>query len=458
MTLKQFKRAINRGLGSAIIELKQNEGKNQKYREAVLYACTHGTWFDAQTEDGRQYYLYEAIELVGEREYFLKAIIARMKTADSYKLVAHLAGLLYAFWDKGYDVGGTAIQEKFDDYLLKITRIRSVHYRGFLADTLTLLALWLCDIYGIKGFYRCAEKTGLAVRKYPNKNIITLTWLIPGCKDKFGKSFMERFEKKAMKFDGIRVLFDKWKREDDEDSYGLKEPMAVKPEPTLDALMLSVADKNKISRLRLYSFGRKISSENKLGLRLQIAQKIDESDDDEIKARLMLVFRHCDYPYPIEKLLSMYQESPEGLKIGTLGALTRFTDKRVHAIAVENLERGVYITESMELLINNFDNDHDLVYSVQKSLKTARDHKKYHDITASILNIFEKRKGKNALKIFLHCYHNGRCSFCRNAIVEIMCKKRLTPGNILEECLYDCVWDTRKLAHRQSKNSAYGRS
>jgi hypothetical protein len=58
ITLNQFKKAINMGLGSAIIELKQNAGNNEKYRETVLYACTHATCYDAQAEGGRQYYLY----------------------------------------------------------------------------------------------------------------------------------------------------------------------------------------------------------------------------------------------------------------------------------------------------------------------------------------------------------------------------------------------------------------
>jgi hypothetical protein len=448
ITLNQFKKAVNMGLGSAIIELKQNAGNNEKYQEAVLYACTHDTWLDAQCESGRHYYLYEAIDLVGKKEYFLKAITARMKTADSYSLIAHLAGLLCAFWDNGYDIAGTAIQEKFDGYLSKIIRIRNADKYSLLADTLTLLALWLCDIYGIKGFYRCAEQVGQAIRKCPNRDIITLIWLIPSCEDKFGKSFMDLFEKKALKSDGVRVLFDKWKQEDYEEYYGLKEPRTIRPELTLDEVMLLAADGQRVSCRKLFSIGRRISGESDSGLRLEIARKIDESDDSDIKARLMCVFSWCDYPYSLEKLLLIYEQSADDLKMRALEALARFTDERIHAIAVKNLEHGVHIVESMGLLVNNFDNDYDLVYNVQKSLTSARDHKNYHSITISIRHIFEKKRDNNALKILLHCYHNCRCSFCRNIIVEIMCKHRIISDNTLEECLYDCVWDTRKLARR----------
>ncbi|MDR1977632.1 MAG: hypothetical protein LBQ42_02750 [Synergistaceae bacterium] len=441
------------GLGSAIIELKQNAGNNGKYREAVLYACTRDTCFDAQTEDGRQYYLYEAIDLVGGNEYFLKAIIARMKTADAYNLVAHLAGLLYVFWDKGYNTSGTAIQEKFNDCLSKIIRIRNMDKHRLFADTLTLLTLWLCDIYGIKGFYSCAEQIGQALRKCPDKDIITLIWLIPNCKDKFGSSFIERFEKKALKSDGVRVLFDKWKQEDYDDRHGLKEPRTIRPEPALDEVMLLAADGQRMSRRKLFSIGARISGESSSELRLEIARKIDESDEEDIKARLMTVFSRCDYPYSVEKLLLIYERSANDLKAQTLKAMARFTDKHVHAIAVKNLAHGVHIVESMGLLINNFDDDYDLVYNVQKSLTSVRDHENYHGIAMSIRDIFKGKRDKNALKILLHCYHNCRCSFCRNSIVEIMCKHKIIPDNILEECLYDCVWDTRKLARKYNLDS-----
>ncbi len=454
MNIRKFKRNINRGLGSVIVELKRNEGHNEKYREAVLYACTHDTCYDAQSEDGRQYYLYEAIKLVGRQEYFLKALIARMKIADSYNLIAHLAGLLYAFWTNGYDFAGTALLEKFNDYLSKIIRFRDMEKYKLAADTLTLLALWLCDIYGIKGFYRCAEQIGQAVRQYPDRDMITLGWLVSGCQDKFGRSFMERFEKKALKSDDVRVMFDKWKQEDDENRLRLKERGTTKPEPTLDEVLLLAAEGRRLSRARLYGIGRRLADESDSGLRLDIAGEIDEIADDDVKAGLMQVFKQCDYPYPVEKLLRIYEQSAGDLKVRTLQALARFTDQRVHAIAVGNLERGVHIGESMELLINNFDKDHDLVYRVQKLLTTARNHKTYHKITMSIRDIFERRKDKKALAILLHCYHNGRCSFCRNSIAEIMCKHRIIPDNILEECLYDCVEDTRKLAGKYKRKKS----
>ena len=53
MNLSEFKRSINMGMGSAILELMKNQGSNEKYREAVLYACLNNTCYDAQSETRR---------------------------------------------------------------------------------------------------------------------------------------------------------------------------------------------------------------------------------------------------------------------------------------------------------------------------------------------------------------------------------------------------------------------
>ncbi|MDR1977633.1 MAG: hypothetical protein LBQ42_02755, partial [Synergistaceae bacterium] len=58
------------GLGSAILELRKNPRSNEKYRDAVLYACLHNTCYDAQCESGRHHYLFEAIDLIGDKDYF----------------------------------------------------------------------------------------------------------------------------------------------------------------------------------------------------------------------------------------------------------------------------------------------------------------------------------------------------------------------------------------------------
>ena len=49
MTKKEFKRAMQCGLGRCIQEL-QTTREPEKYKDAVLWACTHESAYDAQCE------------------------------------------------------------------------------------------------------------------------------------------------------------------------------------------------------------------------------------------------------------------------------------------------------------------------------------------------------------------------------------------------------------------------
>ena len=67
MNEKAFSLALRRGLGGAIVELKNAEDKSA-YREAVLRCCLRDITFDWQVEGSKGEYLYDAILASGEPE------------------------------------------------------------------------------------------------------------------------------------------------------------------------------------------------------------------------------------------------------------------------------------------------------------------------------------------------------------------------------------------------------
>jgi len=101
ITNQEFRKVINMGLGSAILELQKNEN-NEQYRNAVLYAATHNTCYDAQVEGSRRDYLFDAIKLSGD-SCFLEKIIECFHKPKDFHLSSQLRGLLYRFWENGYD-------------------------------------------------------------------------------------------------------------------------------------------------------------------------------------------------------------------------------------------------------------------------------------------------------------------------------------------------------------------
>lgn len=77
MTKKAFKHAIQRGLGSAVVALK-NSSDPEVFRPLVLWACSRDTAYDAQSEGCRSFYLYELITQFPDPAPFLDTIQRRL--------------------------------------------------------------------------------------------------------------------------------------------------------------------------------------------------------------------------------------------------------------------------------------------------------------------------------------------------------------------------------------------
>ncbi|AET67573.1 hypothetical protein Desor_1955 [Desulfosporosinus orientis DSM 765] len=81
MKAKDFRNLINRGLGSGILFLKENQNRNRKYLKAIQYACVNNTAFDPQVEGSRAEYLWEAIQYSGYSEYLQNAVLTALLTS-----------------------------------------------------------------------------------------------------------------------------------------------------------------------------------------------------------------------------------------------------------------------------------------------------------------------------------------------------------------------------------------
>jgi len=113
------------GLGSAILVLNKTPGNNEYYWDAVLYACLHDTRYNWQCEDGRHYYLYEAINLMADKTCFEDKIIEKLYKTESLALTGQLSGLLYLFAKDGSSKAADALQKRLDQYLVILPRKRS---------------------------------------------------------------------------------------------------------------------------------------------------------------------------------------------------------------------------------------------------------------------------------------------------------------------------------------------
>jgi len=441
MTIQEFRKAINMGLGSAILELKKNKN-NDQYKDALLYAVTHNTCYDAQCENTRGNYIFEAIKLVWGSDFLekvLEEIIECFYKTNDFHLSNQLCDVLYCFWKDGYDRAGEAIWIKFENYLQNIENSNTII--GDQREILENTAISLCDVYGFKGFFVIAKKIGNLMLK--TEKLIFTDWFFECACNKFGeKQIMPQLVLQAETSLGKKrfleeILLEKARSEERDRNRKIKIERT-----TIESYIEDV----KNGKVFIYN-SRRLAKNISLEERIKIADIISETDDYKIKIGLMRVFSFIDYPYTLEKLFSIYKLESRELKEYTLEAMARFKDKRLHDLAVFNLKNSFFIIESLQLLRKNFHNDYDLIYSIQRHY-----HKKcyydYHSLSGCIQGIFSKRKNPKAFPILLFDYYKNPCSHCRTYTIEIMRQNKCLPENIIAECLYDCSLDTRKLAKR----------
>lgn len=91
MTKSEFKQDLLRGLGRCVQAVQLSP---ERYRECVLWACSHEIAYDPECEGSRAYYVYDMVACYPEREPFAAATVEALKKAKvgSWKL-SYLAEL-----------------------------------------------------------------------------------------------------------------------------------------------------------------------------------------------------------------------------------------------------------------------------------------------------------------------------------------------------------------------------
>ena len=99
MTDKEFLHQLRRGIGSAIVELKQSDNR-EKYKEIVYSCCLKDIGYDNQCEGTKGYYLYSAIAALGCEEEFLHSITEVYMKRLPHGLMQQVTDILLSYvWD-----------------------------------------------------------------------------------------------------------------------------------------------------------------------------------------------------------------------------------------------------------------------------------------------------------------------------------------------------------------------
>ncbi|MDE6925493.1 MAG: hypothetical protein K2P59_09595 [Acetatifactor sp.] len=121
MTKKRFREAMMRGLGRCILELDQMEDV-EKYREIVLWGCTHDLSYDTQCEGTRAWYMRELIRRFPDEKPFVDTVIRKLsqyRSKGGWEF-SHYCELLSRFAWEGNRPAFSALWKKYGDEMDRI--------------------------------------------------------------------------------------------------------------------------------------------------------------------------------------------------------------------------------------------------------------------------------------------------------------------------------------------------
>jgi hypothetical protein len=123
MTERILLHQLRRGIGSAIIELKENPDCS-KYRDIVSRCCLKDIGYDVQSEGTKGFYLYTAICALGVENEFENVIIDAFKKRLEHRLFEQLADILCLYADNGSEKARTALSFKYQCLAEQLIRQR----------------------------------------------------------------------------------------------------------------------------------------------------------------------------------------------------------------------------------------------------------------------------------------------------------------------------------------------
>ena len=425
MKVKEFKQDINNGFGKAIIFLKANQSITHKYFNAIFYACTHNTAYDPQCESSREKYLIEIISLSGLKDALEKKIIETLIETKKFNYdTSQMLCLAKIFAKNGNAYARQAIYNKF------LQSLKGNEYVG---------SNEILELDGEKGLLFIVNAVG--ERIIADQDYFEDDLLIKYAIEQFGEEkTMDLLNEEAQKNHPVKVYLEVINNYQTE----------TNNEKPLNKTYNEIKDqisKKIISKFQLRFWGRKATQEEieKAGNDL-----LEENDHEKLISYLY-IFSARDFPFKLDKILNAAKSGNEKLSSVAFRVLKRYKDVAIHDLAVEHIESGTINPEVLDLFEKNFFHS-DLEY-IEKVFYRDYNDFDYHGIGLSLIHIFEKYKTKKCLNMMVELYKNGRCSSCREWVIDILIDNKILPDWLAQECLYDCNFDIREKTSEYIKNS-----
>jgi len=445
MTKKQFRHDFLRGLGSALLELKQNKNP-QQYYEIVRYGCLHNTTYDMQSEGERGWYLHQAAMIVGS-DTILNDILSRYSKENSDDwLFNQLTSIIYHFAVNGNDIAYSALYDKYKFLLDKLSRIVISKHRPICndRDLFNWVCLWLTSLDGWGAFTMIVNDMSEKLLSRETDFFFN-EWFYVNSQNKFGKKRVKRYLQKQSEKSVHVYAF--WQKAQEWDNH-------IRPkqsELTLDKV-IAKADDPGIRGISL-RFAKNASSDDLCKLYLAAMQE----DEDKKRVGLLWGLRRATSHMPEEIIFDLMDNDNQDIREIAFCLMENNPSPAIRKIAVTLLQEGKDTINALSLLSKNIlPEDEQLFCDTIKAIpaKLSDDKDRLHDAFIAARTGSEKLRGKPKTDLLFYVYKYTNCAYCREWIVRLMHKKKILTNAILQECLYDSNCDIRVFVERVMHRNA----
>lgn len=433
MTKKEFKLAIQRGLGRGILAVREEP---ERFRALVLWACGRNLAFDTQCEGTRAWYVYQMVCTYPDKAPFRALAAERLiaKQPDGGWDVSYYAELLSCFAMDGDTAAEETLWKKYQALLdvLQACKRRSRKHRMCLDDfePLCVALSWREENYR-----RIANDVGQLFLQSKLFDAWDFAWLYYSRE----AGVHQRLVRNAKNSPALRAYLNTLEQLKQQEETRQTKSAAVDLE-SLSGRPLSVCLRRSApERQQAYA-----------------EQYLAAAAPDD-RARALGAFAVCPYPSDPTPVILDAQSREAGLREAAMTALAQLRHPAVRAFAKNAI--STQPDDAVPILIKNYEpEDEPFLREMLQTVKVdAACKTNWHEYHMDILALFGKNSGvRNPPKRLLPVmYETTICSCCRETIVWEMARRRMISPPMWKELLFDCNSNIRQSAqqhlHRQNR-------
>lgn len=426
LTRREFSRAIKRGLGRALLHVKEygDEGIENEIKDALLTNYV----YDMQIEGLRAWWLFDIVQLTGRTsvyaEYLARNFCATRETAWHY---AHRYDLAARFYELGFEEFRQLMFTNFH----KIAKKLWMYYCGMA----------LIDVAGLVGLEHIARLCGRPTKVMDSWEYHKVMEHAEDLTSEFTvKEFLATLSESSRDIKAFVDVCSEHRGTDKDSS-----PAEPWRRPSIEDLKSMVANQ---SQDRLGSdfrrFGRQASEAELKTVRslLACATSIRE------RKAWLEVFESKTMPDVTPDIINLIYDENEKVARSAVNALSLVRSEMVREVALKCLRSGhaKLKVKGFDLLESNCQRGD--APELFKILKTLRSADNIHRAGMSINKFAEVEDDEEFVPIFLWLYENGSESFCREHFLEHILKWGKCPDFVLKEAQWDSGSEVQELARK----------